>query len=106
MVSPAQVAYCGKSVEADVPLIIPGYYPEDAWPGMPVECFFGRDMYEDSWFVDAGTSDVTKMRLNKRGLAVRGGYNPPQVSDHLCHDAQRTCRYMKLACGSTMTVIF
>ena len=64
-----------------MPLIVPAYYPENAWPGVAPtdEFWFGTDMYEDAWFIDSGTSDVTKMKLGKRGLAVRGGYNPPQV---------------------------
>lgn len=79
--APAQVAHCAESVQGKTPLIIPDYYPEDCWPGVDpdAQTFFDLDMYKDSWFIDAGTSDVTKMALNKRGLCFRGGENPPLV---------------------------
>lgn len=77
----AQVAHCAQSVEGKEPLIIPSYYPADCWPGTTTSAltFFDLDLYKDSWFIDAGTSDVTKMGLNKRGLAMKGGLNPPLV---------------------------
>lgn len=76
-----QVANCAQSVEGDAPLVIPSYYPENCWPDALTSAgyLFGTDMYEAAWFMDAGTSDVTRMRLNKRGMAVRGGNNPAVV---------------------------
>lgn len=87
--APAQVAHCAESVEGNAPLIIPDYYPEDCWPGVDasVQRFFDLDMYTDSWFIDAGTSDVTQMALNKRGLCLRGGENPPLVCGPSCGSA-------------------